>query len=121
MFTRALIPASGVGPKQSALRIMALTALLVLTGCGVVSEATDDLARRQAREAVNQVVTNRFPGADLRPATNCIINGATAAEILTLAGASVTGVTQNTINLVIDIAARPETASCLARNSLSQL
>lgn len=101
--------------------VLAIAGLAVLSGCGVVSEATDDLARRQAREAVNQVVTNRFPGAEIRPATNCIINGATAAEILTLAGASVTGVTQNTINLVINIAARPETASCLAQNSPSQL
>ena len=101
--------------------ILAIAGLAVLTGCGVVSEATDDLARQQARAAVNQVVTNRFPGANVRPATNCIINGATAGEILTLAGTSVTGVTQNTINLVINIAARPETTSCLAQNSLSQL
>jgi hypothetical protein len=98
-----------------------IAGLVVLTGCGVISEATDDLARQQARAAVNQVVTNRFPGANVRPATNCIINGAAAGEILTLAGTSVTGVTQNTNNLVIDIASRPETASCLAQNSLSQL
>lgn len=100
---------------------LVIAGLATLTGCGVVSESTDDLARQQARSAVNQVVVNRFPGANVRPATNCIIDGATAGEILTLAGTSVTGVTQNTINLVIDIAARPETASCLAQNSLSQL
>jgi len=121
MIAQALMPFSLDRLTRSALRALALAALLILAGCGVVSEATDDLATRQARAAVNQVVVNRFPGADLRPATNCIIDGATAGEILTLAGASVTGVTQNTINLVINIATRPETASCLAQNSLSQL
>jgi predicted ThiF/HesA family dinucleotide-utilizing enzyme len=101
--------------------LLAIAGLVVLTGCGVVSEATDDLAREQAKSAVGQVVANRFPGANVAPVTDCIIDAASAGEILSLAGASVTGVTQNTINMVINIAARPDTASCLARNSLSQL
>ena len=101
--------------------LLKIAGLVVLTGCGVVSEATDDLARQQAKSAVGQVVVNRFPGANVTPVTDCIIDAASAGEILSLAGASVTGVTQSTINMVIDIAARPDTASCLARNSLSLL
>jgi len=99
--------------------LLSIAGLVVLTGCGVVSEATDDLARQQARSSVGQVVANRFPGANAAPVTDCIINAASAGEILSLAGASVTGVTQNTINMVVDIAARPASVSCLARNSLS--
>jgi len=100
---------------------LAIAGVAVLTGCGVVSEATDDLARQQAKLAANQVVANRFPGANAAPVTDCIIDAASAGEILSLAGASVTGVTQNTINMVVDIAARPQAVSCLARNSLSLL
>ncbi len=103
------------------LRALAFTALVALASCGVVSEATDDLARQQAKQTVNQVVANRFPGANAAPVTDCIIDAADAGEILSLAGAAVTGVTQRTIDTVVNIAARPDAISCLARNSLSLL
>ncbi|NPD19388.1 succinate dehydrogenase [Alterinioella nitratireducens] len=101
------------------LPLMALTALIA--SCGVVSEATDDLARDQARSTVNRVVADRFPGVNAAPVTDCIIDAADASEILSLAGASVTGVTDRTVQNVLDIAARPEAVTCLARNSLSLL
>lgn len=96
-------------------------ATLPLAGCDVASQAADTLARDQAKSVVNGIVTSRFPGVNAAPITDCIIDNANAGEILSVARASVTGVTDDTINTVISVTQRPETTSCIARNGLSLL
>lgn len=103
------------------MRLAPALALPVLTGlgaCGAANDAADALAREQAKAVVNGVVAERLPGVNAAPVTDCIIDAASASEILTIAGASVTGVTPTTADLVIEIAARPEAVTCIAENSL---
>ncbi|MEM6307955.1 MAG: hypothetical protein AAF701_08220, partial [Pseudomonadota bacterium] len=63
----------------------------LLAGCSAAQQAVDDLAREQAKKAVNTQAAAVLPGIDLRFATDCIIDQATSREILSLAQASVTG------------------------------
>ncbi|KNG94374.1 hypothetical protein [Pseudaestuariivita atlantica] len=93
-------------------------ASLLLAGCSLVQDTADDLARAQAKVVVNGVVAERLPGVDVAPVTDCIIDAASAKEILTIAGQSVTGDTADTATLVLDIAQRPQAVQCIAAAQL---
>lgn len=79
----------------------------------------DEIARDQARKAVNPVLAERFPGVPLEPASNCVINNASASEIFQLAKAGATTVSQTDVELIVQIATRPETIQCLLEDGLS--
>ena len=98
-----------------------ICAATILSGCAAANDAADAVARDRAKTVVNGVVEQRFPGLNARPVTDCIIDAASAGEIIEIAGASVTGVTQSTVEQVVEIAARPETVNCIADNSLTLL
>jgi predicted ThiF/HesA family dinucleotide-utilizing enzyme len=98
-----------------------ICAAAILSGCAAANDAADAVARDRAKTVVNGVVEERFPGLDARPVTDCIIDAASAGEIIEIAGASVTGVTQSTVEQVVEIAARPEAVNCIADNSLTLL
>ncbi len=90
---------------------------LVLLGCAPVQ---DQIARDAARGAVQPVIAERFPGVPLEPATNCVINAATGAEITQLALASTQPLIHPSTNaMVVEIATRPETIRCLATDGLA--
>lgn len=96
-------------------------ALLTLTACTAANDAADDLARDRAKTVVNGVVSQKMPGLNAAPVTDCIIGAASAGEIINIAGASVTGVTQSTVQDVLSIAQRPEAVQCIAENSITLL
>ncbi len=80
----------------------------------------DQFARDAARNAVQPVLAERFPGVPLEPASNCVINAATGAEIAQLALAASQPLTHPSTNaLVVEIATRPETIRCLATDGLA--
>ncbi len=87
----------------------------------MAQEAADQIARDQARGVVNQVVAERFPGIDATPVTDCVIDNASAQEILTVAQASVLGVTDRTTDTVIAVLQRPGTVQCVAERALVSL
>ena len=80
----------------------------------------DQLARDAAKRSVNPVLAERFPGVPLEPASNCVIDNASAREItrLALAAAEPT-ISEETSALVMEIATRPETIRCLATDGLA--
>ncbi|WP_294613876.1 succinate dehydrogenase [Roseovarius sp.] len=100
---------------------LASVALVAVTACDVANEAADTVARDRAKGVVSGVVENRFPGVNAAPVTDCIIDAASAREIISIAGASVTGVTQSTVEQVVEIASRPDAVTCIAQNSLTSL
>ena len=93
----------------------------LLTACTAANEAADNLAQERAKSVVNGVAAKQFPGVNAAPVTDCVIEAASAGEIISLAGASVTGVTEGTVRQVLEIAARPDATQCIAKNSLSLL
>ncbi|MEO0750792.1 MAG: succinate dehydrogenase [Pseudomonadota bacterium] len=99
------------------MRLWAVFGLLALTGCG----AADNVARDQAKSVVQTVVTDRYPGVNPAPVTDCIIDAASAGEIIQLGSAAVTGITSSTVETVLKIGTRPEALTCLARNGVIDL
>ena len=98
-----------------------IIAVLALSGCGAANDAADAVARDRAKGVVNGIVDDRFPGVNAAPVTDCIIDAASAGEIIQIAGASVTGVTQSTVEQVLEIAGRREAVECIAENGLALL
>ncbi|NSX53183.1 succinate dehydrogenase [Parasulfitobacter algicola] len=97
--------------------LIAVVASLFLTACEP-DGIGDQIARQQAKDVVNRVVDRQFPGANVAPVTDCIIDNASGSEIIQIASASVTGIDQKTTNLVVEIALRPRTIECAAENAL---
>ncbi|MCK0168140.1 hypothetical protein MWU52_11300 [Jannaschia sp. S6380] len=95
---------------------LALT--LALAACN--TPLADEVARGAAKAAVNPIIAQRFPGVPLEPATNCIIDNATASEIVTLA-TSAGGASDAATRIVLDIAGRPATIDCIATTGLPVL
>ena len=93
--------------------------LVALSACTTAQQ--DALAQDAAKRAVRPVLADKFPGVPLEPAVDCVIENATAQEILNLAADSVTGPTASTVEITTRIVARPETIRCLAEDGLPVL
>lgn len=103
-------------------RLVSITlSTALISGCTAANDAADKIARDRAKTVVNSVVTDRFPGVNPAPVTDCVIDAASASEIVSIASASITGVQQSTIEKVVEIAARPEAIKCIANNGLTLL
>ena len=100
-------------------RLLLVLSLATLAAC--TPQMQDELARDAAKNAVRPVLQDRLPGVPVEPATDCVIDNATSKEILALAADAVTGPTANTVEIVSDILARPETLTCLATEGLPPL
>ena len=98
-----------------------LIPIILLLSAACTPQQQDEIARDAAKNAVRPVLEDRLPGVPVEPATNCVIDNATAGEILSLAADAVTGPTANTVEIVSDILARPETLTCLATEGLPPL
>ena len=92
-------------------------AAATLMGCAVGEE----VARDQARDVVDPIVAEKFPGVPVKPVTDCVIDNATFQEILTLAAAAGTGNNIKAVEVVGDIVTRPETIKCIAVKGLPAL
>ena len=95
---------------------------MLLSGCvGGFQDVADQIAREQARTYVNQEVERRFPGVDASVVTDCVINNASAQEIVTIAGGIALGNTEAASNTVSTVLQRPATIQCTASGALSPL
>lgn len=98
--------------------LISVVPALLLSACAEDGLA-DQLARKQAKQAVNTVLADKAPGVSVEPATDCVIDNASASEILTLAGAGLTGPDAKDAELVLDIASRPDTLKCLLSSGIA--
>lgn len=89
-----------------------------LAGCAQMSGMAEDTARQTAKTVVTPVVQAKFPGVPVAPVTDCIIEHATLQEVYGLAKAAALGITPETTETIVSIAARPETVTCIATASL---
>jgi len=100
------------------MRVFVLIAVMALTGCSAANDVADTIARDRAKTVVNGVVEQRFPGVNAAPVTDCIIDAASAGDILSLARDSLGGVQPAPVELVVDIASRPAPVQWIAANSM---
>lgn len=87
----------------------------LLAGCTMMQDTADQIARQQARGVVNAEMQARFPGANAEPLTDCVIDNASAQEILTIAGGVALGQSDAATNTISAVLQRPDTARCAAR------
>ncbi|MGX9356585.1 succinate dehydrogenase [Roseobacteraceae bacterium S113] len=92
-----------------------------LMGCSTATQVADTLVRDQAKAAVNGVVSSQFPTVDVSPVTDCIIDGASSAEILTIATNAASERTSENVSLVLDIAQRPAVTECIAQQAMNSI
>lgn len=92
-------------------------AAIALVGCS----SGEQIARDQAKDVINPIVAKQFPGVPTEPITNCVIDNASVKELLTLTAAAGTGAHAKTAEIVTEIASRPETLTCIAKNGLPSL
>ncbi|WP_342076650.1 succinate dehydrogenase [Yoonia sp. SS1-5] len=98
---------------------LAAVALLAVAACAEVSQQGDRLARDSAKAVTNDVLAAQFPGQDVTPVTDCVIDNATGPEVIEIARAAVIGTTADTTRLVLGIAQRRETVACIAEKTLT--
>jgi hypothetical protein len=96
-------------------RSLAIGVCIVLSGCD--TPVGTEVTRTAAKSVVNSIVQDRFPGVPAEPVTDCVIDNASSSEIITLATAAGTGVTDQTIRVVTDVVRRPETLRCLTESA----
>ena len=92
---------------------LAALGLAVLTACASGEDPVTKGTRDAARDVVNDIVADRFPGADVTPYTDCIIDNASASELLRIAKGALLGIDGTIVGLVVDIAQRKETVLCV--------
>ncbi len=103
------------------MKALGLLALAALTACTAVNDTADQIARQQAKSVVNNYVSDKYPGLNSAPITDCIIDAANAREILQIASGAVTGVDASVAEQIGQIARRPESLQCIAQNGLTLL
>ena len=92
---------------------------VAIAACTVQQQ--DEIARNAAKQATKPVLAEQFPGVPLEQSVDCVIDNATADEILTLAADAVTGPTASTAEMVAGIAVRPGTIECFAEGAAETL
>lgn len=97
---------------------VSMIAASMLAGCQAATETADTIARNSAKNVVDGVVAQCFPGVNAAPVTDCVIDNASRFEILDIAKEGATGVTPATVETVTTIASRPETVQCISKNGL---
>jgi predicted ThiF/HesA family dinucleotide-utilizing enzyme len=98
--------------------VLPICAAFALGGCEAANDTADTVARESAKGVINGVVAQKFPGVNVSPVTDCVIDNASRFEIFDIAKAGATGVTASTVETVTTIAQRPETVSCISKNGL---
>ena len=93
-----------------------ITLALMLAGCTPAIQ--DTIARETAKTVVNPIIAARFPGVPVTPITDCVIDNATAGEIITLADGAVNGVTAETERTTIEILNRRSTIECMGTSGV---
>ena len=101
------------------MRLSILAIPLMLIGC--VGETGDTLAREVARSVVDGEVARRFPGINAKPVTDCIIDNASAEELITLASTAATRDAGRAADTVGTVLRRADTLKCIAGNAPSIL
>ncbi|MEL6609659.1 MAG: succinate dehydrogenase [Pseudomonadota bacterium] len=103
------------------MRALVAAGVLLLSACSAAQDAVDAEVRQTAEQVINTVVERNFPGVNAAPVSNCVVDNATTGEILTVAKAAVTGIDEETVTTVLDIAKRRDTLECIARNGIALL
>ena len=88
--------------------------LVLLAACAGGEQMMQQTTRNAAKSVTSTVISQRFPGVDVAPYTDCVIDNATDQELLNIATGAITGPDESTAQIVLGIASRPATTQCIA-------
>jgi hypothetical protein len=94
--------------------VRSLILLAVAVGTVTACSPSDFDPREQARAVVNADMERRFPGVDVSPVTDCVIDNATNSELFALAGSAASGNSGAGVQTISEILQRPATLRCTA-------
>lgn len=97
--------------------VLLIATAFCLTACSVGQEAVRD----QAKSTVNSYVAQKWPGVNVSPITDCIIDNSSTGEVLSLAKGARFGVTPGTVQTIQTVLSRPATQSCIMQNGMRML
>lgn len=106
------------------LTCLALGALVALSACVEVQQATDRAGRDTAKTILPEALAIYFPQVPKQlftPFTNCVVDNADASEVQSLAADAITGVDQSTADTIRNVLARPQAQQCLRAAAPSAL
>ncbi|MFQ6551493.1 succinate dehydrogenase [Aestuariibius insulae] len=101
--------------------LLFMAAVSLTAACTTNPDFADSLARESAKSVVSGIIATRFPGLQVAPVTDCVIDNATSSEIILIARGALTGPTAETTSTVVEIAGRPDTIRCIAQTGPSVL
>ena len=90
----------------------AVLGAMILAAC--TPQSQDQIARDAARATITPLVAQRFPTIPVDLALDCLIGNASAEQINALAADSLLGATESSAQIMTEIAAQPQTLTCLA-------
>jgi len=102
--------------QLSARTYLAILGLAVLSACADGSDPLTQGTRSAAKGVVDDVVADRLPGTDVTPYTDCIIDNASALELLQISKAAVVGIDGEIVGQILTIAERKDTLLCFVKN-----
>ena len=95
---------------------------VILAGCNVVNERSNELTRASATKVVTQVLFTQFSAVNSRnvePLTQCVVDNADLAELRELAQDAVAGTDARTVGIVTQILGRPGTRACIGNSGVA--
>ncbi len=95
--------------------------LILMTACTGSEPMVQQTARNAAKSVVTNVIAQRFPGVNAAPFTDCIIDNATDQEVLNIATGALTGPDEATVQIILNVASRPETMQCIGPTALGNI
>lgn len=95
-----------------------VASMILLSGCDIAQPAVDDALRSKAKSVITPIVKQNVPIANAEIVSDCIIDNASNSELLDIAKAAIVGVSDDTIQTVVDIAGRPDTVKCIAKGAI---
>ena len=89
-----------------------------LSGCAVAAvgpaaNVVTQATRAAAKSTVARVADERLPGIPVTPVADCVIDNASAGEILTMARFSTGALDPRAVDVVLAVAQREDTVRCL--------
>lgn len=80
----------------------------------VPSNVLDAASREVARNTINSEIQKRYPGLNVAPISDCVVNNASTDELLSIAKTAAGGGT-SAATTVAGIVSRPATGQCITK------
>ncbi len=99
---------------------LAILALNFAAACGGGNEppSANQIARDTVKAVINPVVARQFPGVPTDIVVDCVIDNATASEIVSIANSALLGNTTDSLYVILPIVQRPNTLQCVTAKAL---